>query len=82
MLVGKVEGSPLPAGCMFPSGSLGVVVWTKGTDCDLSVTFVVPGGGGAWSRVTFLGLGLLFGLEACVPEAPGPCAFGLVFGTV
>ena len=77
-----MEGAPLPVGCMFPSGSLGVVVWTKDTDCDLSVAFVVPRGGGVWSWVTFLDLGHLFGLEACVPEASGPCAFGLVFGTV
>ena len=80
--MGNVEGAPLPVGCIFPAGSLGAVVWTKDTDCDLLVTFVVPGGGGAWSRVTFLDLGRLFGLEACVPEASGPYAFGLVFGTV
>ena len=79
--LGSVEGAPLPAGYMFPSGSWGVVVGTKGTDCDVSVSFVVTGG------VCLLGMGglsvwgLLCPLD-CAYEAPGPCDFCFGFVTV
>ena len=60
---------------------MGVVGGTKGTDDDVSVAFVVTGGVDAWPLGGFLDKGL-FGLLACGPEVLGPCAFGLVDGTV